>query len=430
MEVCEELLKLSGEFNKLGHKLYIVGGYVRDNILGLDSQDIDITSSMKTDDVEKICKKLKLKYTSVNKHLGTILITFGKFKFEYTTFRKESYGSSGVHTPDTIEFVDDINVDYLRRDYTINSIYWDISEGKFVDPSGGLDDIKSRTLRTPNHPRTTLADDGLRILRGVRFASTYDFRIDRKSMSALKTFAPLLNKISKERILKEIQLLSVADLKYNIPNTHFLRLCNQLGLSKYIFNSTLSRMKKFTKDDMERFYNLSQKARLIGLYLIVVKNYLIGYTDSQQLGYNINMLLGRDGIKESKETCLVVERLYRVYQNLIHDKDSTNATVNYLTFSDTEREVIDGLLNAKTKSILDDNIAFIKKNNLPISVHQLDITAEDLINAGIDRIYISKIMSTLFNQVLNMTVKNKNEDLVKLAKEIHETFLSLNKETK
>jgi len=430
MEVCKELRTLSKEFNKQGHKLYVVGGYVRNSLLGLDSDDIDITSSMSVSDVEKVCKKLKLKYTSINKHLGTILISYGKFKFEYTTFRRESYSDTGIHTPDNIEFVDNINIDYLRRDFSINSIYWDIEDEKFVDPANGIRDIKQKILRTPNTPKITLADDGLRILRGVRFASTFGFKIDRRTLSALKTYTPLLKKISKERILKEITLLSVADLKHDIPNTNFLDLCNKLNLARYIFNSTLTRMKKFSRSDIDKFYSLSIKARLIGLYILIIKNYLIGYTDSNQLGYNINMLLGRDGIKESKENILIVEKLYRVYQNLTYDRDSTNASVNYLTFSDSEREVIDKILDEKAKALLSDNISFIKKNNLPISIHQLDVTAQDLIDAKIDRIYISKILSTLFNQVLNMAVSNQKEDLIKLAKEIHETFTSLNKETK
>ena len=430
MEVCNELKTLSYEFNKLGHKLYIVGGYVRDNILGLPSEDIDITSSMPTDEVEKVCKKLKLKYTSINKHLGTILIISGSYKFEYTTFRRESYSTAGIHTPDKIEFVDSLQIDYLRRDFTINSIYWDIESEEFVDPSGGLKDIATQTLRTPNKPDITLSDDGLRILRGVRLAATFNFKMDRKTLSAIKTYTPLLNKISKERILKEIELLCVADLKHNNGNTNFLQLSNKLNLLRYIFNSTLARMKKFSESDIDKFYSLSKDARLIGLYLLVIKNYLLGYNDSTQLGYNINMLLGRDGIKESKDTILVVEKLYRVYQNLTFNIDSTNASVNYLTFSDCEREVIDKLLDDKASATLSDNISFIKDNNLPISVHQLDVCAQDLIDAKIDRIYISKILSTLFNQVMNMTVANKKEDLINLAKEIHETFKSLNKEIK
>ena len=430
MEVCKELRTLSKEFNKQGHKLYIVGGYVRNTLLGLGSDDIDITSSMRAADVEKVCKKLKLKYTSINKHLGTILIIYGKFKFEYTTFRRESYSDSGIHTPDNIEFVDNIDIDYLRRDFSINSIYWDIEDEKFVDPANGIRDIERKILRTPNTPKITLADDGLRILRGVRFASTFGFKIDKRTLSALKTYTPLLRKISKERILKEITLLSVADLKHGITNINFLNLCNKLKLVRYIFNSTLTRMKKFSRSDVEKFYSMSDNARLIGLYMLVIKNYLIGYTDSNQLGYNINMLLGRDGIKESKENILIVEKLYRVYQNLTYNKDSTNASVNYLTFSDIEREVIDKILDDNAKALLSHNISFIKNNNLPISIHQLDVTAQDMIDAKIDRVYINKILSTLFNQVLNMAVANQKEDLIKLAKEIHETFTSLNKETK
>lgn len=428
MEVCKELKKLAKEVAKYNTNLYIVGGYVRDNILGLDNQDIDITSNLDHDKLLEICSKLKIKTQKINKQLGTIQLIVNDKKFEYTRFRRESYSKNGVHTPNEVEFIDDIEQDTLRRDFTINAIYYDITKDQLVDVTNGMADIEKRIIRTTNLPSKTLKDDGVRILRAIRFASTLNFKIEGKTFKALKTFTPYLNMISKERILKELKLITSADLKHNRPNTHFMNMCNKLSLPKYIFNSSLSRMHKFNHNDITAFYSLPTQARLIGFYMLVLKKYFKGYITDNQLAYSINMLLGINGIKESNEHILTTERLYRIYQNLEFKIDDINAAVNYLTLSTIERNIIDCIISKGTKVRLSDKITFIKNKNLPLCVQQLDICTQDLLELNIERKYISKIMSTLLNQVLNIYIPNEKEALKKLALELHETFTKITKE--
>ena len=425
MEVCKELKKLSKEFHKRGYKLYIVGGYVRDSLMNIQSQDIDITSNMPVEEVQEICKILNFSTTNINKKLGTILIKNKDAHFEYTRFRCESYTISGSHTPDSITFIDNLETDCLRRDFTINSIYYDIDEDKIIDPVNGQEDISKKAIRTTRNPDFTLSDDGLRILRAIRFSSTLDFNIDKKTMQGLKTFVPLLNKISKERILKELENIVIADYKLDRPNHRFLKFCNQIDLIKYIFNSTLENTKKFSKEDIQNFYKLPTDSRLIGFYILVLKNFFNGYLQNNQLSYNINAILGINGIKDSTSHIFTTEKIYRVYQNIVYNVDLLNATINYLTFSDAERAIIDVYLDKNAKNTLDSTISAIKKYNLPLSIHDLKITASDLIELGIDRKFISKILSILFNQVLQMSVKNDNSDLKNLALEIHNTFKNL-----
>ena len=430
MEVCEELLTLSKEFNKNGYKLYIVGGYVRDNLLGITSTDIDICSSMPVDMVLDICKKLKIKSTSINKTLGTIQLTYKTKQFEYTRFRQESYSSHGTHSPDSISFVDNISTDTMRRDFTINSIYYDIENGTLIDKVGGQKDLENLIIRTTNKPEITLQDDGLRILRAVRFASTLDFDFDKSTYTSLKKFTANLNLISKERIQRELEQLVIADRKLDRPNTIFLNCCNKLKLPKYIFNSTLNKIGNFSSKDISKFYSLSNESRLIGFYILILSKHLKYYTNSNHLTYIVSVLLGPNGIKESNDRIRTTEKLYRIIQNLNFNNDILNATINYLTLSDAERELVEHFIHSKAQSQLSDNISIIKDNNLPLGPHQLPITPEELIEEGIERKYISKILSTLYNQVLSMKVKNTNEDLKKLAKEINETFISINNQLK
>lgn len=425
MEISENLRKLAKEFNKTS--LYIVGGYVRDSLLGYIPNDIDIASSMPTDDVIKICKKLKFKCNGINKKLGTLSIVAGDETYEYTTFRRESYSQKN-HTPDIIEFVDDIVIDCMRRDITINSIYYDINQNKIVDPANGQKHLQEKNITTTNTPEITLSDDGLRILRLIRFASVLNFKISKSSYKCMNKFSYLLKNISKERIRKEIELLCSSDLKHNNQNKIFLSTIEKLKLLPFIFNSSLARISKFSNKDISGFYTLSENARLVGFYILIIKNYLNSYTPVSQLFYTVNMLLGKDGIKESNDTIKTTEKIYTILQNLQYNNDTLNASINYLTLSDCEREIINAYLNKKSKSTLSDNITFIKSKNLPLSVHELKICAEDLIKEKIEQKYISKILSTLYNQVIEMKVLNEKDDLIKLAKDIDKNFKQIIKE--
>lgn len=426
MEICIELKTLAEEISKTKHSLYLVGGFVRDSIMGKTSSDIDITSSMPCEDIKKICENLGYKCTEINKHLGTLQISKNGKVFEYTRFRKESYLDPASHTPNSVEFVDDISVDSKRRDLSINAIYFDITKEEFIDPCGGIKDISNRIIKTANRPQITLRDDGLRILRVIRFSSLLGFRIERKTARALKHFGANLKKISKERVQKELSQIVIADLKYGNQNTLGLSLIQKNNLLKHIFNIRLENV-KFKKSEIKSYYTLSHDSRLMGFYFLVLKNYLGGLTNSDNLLFASNMLLGKDGLKESNSNISTLNKLYMIYQNLSFGVDHFTASINYLTLSNAEREIIDNNLDIDTKALLSANIKWIKDKKLPLSVQELPIKGGDLKEAGIEDKYIGKILSTLYNQVLAMETKNTKEDLLSKAKEINKAFLELSK---
>ena len=218
MELSADLIKLAELFAKKNSKLYVVGGAVRDYLLDLKYKDIDLAGSLPIENVIKLCEKLNLKTKIINKNLGTLQI--GKDQFEYTQFRVESY-TNHKHSPDSVEFVEDITMDVARRDISINSLYFDIIENRIVDLCHGQNDLTKKIIRTTNAPEITLKDDGLRILRIIRFASLLNFKIDKKTFRALKIFKANLKDIAKERILGELNQIVVADLVHNNKNTKF-----------------------------------------------------------------------------------------------------------------------------------------------------------------------------------------------------------------
>ena len=172
---------------------------------------------------------------------------------------------------------------------------------------------------------------------------------------------------------------------------------------------------------------LPKESRLIGFYILVLTSYVKNLVNDSQLSYIVNSILGNDGIKESKDNIFVTQKVFKIFQNLEYNTDTINASVNYLTLSDAERIIISTLLSKKANIELSDNISIIKARNLPLSIHDLDICAEDLIDAKIERKFISKILSSLFNQVIEMKVMNRRKELLDLAIQINDTFKTITK---
>ena len=155
-----------------GVPVYVVGGYVRNSLRSLRPTDIDLAGPYPVS-VLKLPSKYRVK--TVNFRLGTAQIKCGKEVYEYTPFRVESYDKG--HTPSEVCFTTDIKQDALRRDFTCNSVYYDVINDELIDLCGGINDIEKGILRSIR-PERTLSADGLRILRLIRFAAQLGFKIE------------------------------------------------------------------------------------------------------------------------------------------------------------------------------------------------------------------------------------------------------------
>ncbi len=229
MNLPETLIKLN-EMSQV--PVYVVGGFVRNHFANLGSTDIDLAGPA-TVDALGVSRRFKTQI--VNYKLSTAIISYNDEKYEYTPFRTEKYNAGGEHTPSEVLFTTDLNKDALRRDFTCNSIYYDITNDKIIDPLGGLGDIEKKLIRCYN-PQRTFSSDGLRILRMVRLAVELGFKIDGETAKAAQANAHLLRDISAERRRDELDKILVADTKYGVEGAHYrgLRLLRQLGLFKYL----------------------------------------------------------------------------------------------------------------------------------------------------------------------------------------------------
>ena len=188
-----------------GATLYAVGGCVRDALLGREVHDVDLSSKLKPDELMRLAEANGIAARIVQQTLGTVLLTIDGQTYEHTTFRTESYGAGGAHRPDAVRFADAPEIDAMRRDFSVNAIYESVADGTLCDPCGGREDLKNRVLRTTtDDPAVILKDDGLRILRLVRFAAALDFSIDPATWEAAKANAALLRDVAWERKRDEL----------------------------------------------------------------------------------------------------------------------------------------------------------------------------------------------------------------------------------
>ncbi len=208
------LIPLEDAFVKAGQELYLVGGFVRNRILGLPVSDIDLCGTATPDEAISLAQRAGYKASLRSCELGTVDL-IGDQRAEYTPFRVESYAAGGSHRPVQVSFTRDICLDARRRDFTVNALYQRICTGEIVDPLFGMEDLKQKHLRACGVcAADTLADDGLRILRMVRFCAELGFLPDDDLLLASQAYAKNLKALSPSRIYGEWQRICLSDTKY------------------------------------------------------------------------------------------------------------------------------------------------------------------------------------------------------------------------
>lgn len=185
---------------KSGYEAYAVGGCVRDILRGNKPSDIDITTSAPTEKTAEIFAGCKIIETGVR--FGTLTVVFEGRSLEITTMRCDGDYTDG-RRPDFVIETDDIELDLARRDFTINAMAYSTQTG-LIDPFSGVEDLEKSVVRAVGKPETRFTEDGLRMLRAMRFAATLSFQIERRTANAILRLYPRLATVSQERILGEL----------------------------------------------------------------------------------------------------------------------------------------------------------------------------------------------------------------------------------
>ena len=192
--------------NMEGFQCFLVGGSVRDSIMGFTPNEYDIATNAKPEDVQRI-----FKYTIPTgiKH-GTILVILDDMHVEITTFRSDGNYSDGRH-PDKVEYTASIEDDLPRRDLTINAMAYNVLDGTLIDMFDGMKDIKNKIIRSVGNPYERFTEDGLRIMRAIRFATKLNFNIEKETFEAICHSTGMLTSIAYERIREEFNRILISD---------------------------------------------------------------------------------------------------------------------------------------------------------------------------------------------------------------------------
>lgn len=285
-----------------GYEAYIVGGYVRDFILGIESSDIDITTSATPSELENIF--------GIKGNFGGIKIDDGKFHVDITTYRRES--SYFYHTPKKIKYIKDLNKDLKRRDFTINAICMD-SNGNIIDNFNGKKDIKDKSIRVLGNINKKFREDPLRMIRALRFMITYNFRIENNALVYILNHKELLStKVSSTRKKEEIErILTCNNVLDGLEFLSNMNLLEPLGIG---YKSPLTKTDDIISmwaqlDFIEEFpFKKNEKKSINAIKKLVEK----GSIDAIDI-YNYAV---DDAIKASKILGIKESVINKIYQSM------------------------------------------------------------------------------------------------------------------
>ena len=432
-------------FEDEGFEAYIVGGCVRDSVLGKTPNDWDITTNAKPEQI----KALFGRTLDIGIKHGTVVVMMGGEGFEVTTYRIDGNYSDGRH-PDSVSFTSDLREDLRRRDFTINAMAYSDRTG-IIDIFGGMDDIDKHLVRAVGNPAERFDEDALRILRAVRFAAKLGYDIEENTRAEASRLAPSLAKISAERIREELQKIILSDhpdkirdaylmgitaqvlpewdimmeCKQNTPH-HYLTVgehticaledcvCSDSTLSEddrkvlrlaiLLHDSGKPAMKTTDEDGVDHFKMHPDKSEEIALSVLRRLKYdndtiakvrkLVKYHDYRPklTEYKVRRLIVDVGVTLMPLLMLVKEVDLRAHSNYQMDE---------------KRAELDGL-----EELYD---AVIKSGDC-LSLKEMKVTGKDLIEAGIPKgVMMGEVLDRLFDAVLEDPRKNEKEILLDMA---------------
>ncbi|MFH1423440.1 MAG: HD domain-containing protein [Candidatus Nealsonbacteria bacterium] len=231
MEIPKEIKLIISKLKKQGFEAFVVGGCVRDLLSGGNPKDWDVATSAKPEEIQKVFPKnfYENKFLTVTVQTGSKSLETKEV--EITTYRSESKYTDKRH-PDEVRFAKNIQEDLSRRDFTVNALALELLKSDFnktIDPFNGRQDLSDKIIRAVGIAQDRFAEDALRMMRAIRFATTLDFTIEEKTAVAIKKNALLLKAISKERVRDELAKIIMAD-----KAAEGIEMLRELGLLKHI----------------------------------------------------------------------------------------------------------------------------------------------------------------------------------------------------
>lgn len=365
-----------------GYQAYVVGGAVRDFLMGKTPHDYDLTSDALPSQISDVFKDFYQEHSG-EKH-GTIRVIIDHKPIEITTFRCDE-GYTDYRRPDNVEFVKDVYIDSKRRDFSINAFYY--SEGHIYDFHEGLEDLNNKVIKTIGNPSTRFHEDALRILRAIRFSAKLGYEIESKTKTALLDCKEELNLIAKERILIELKEIS--------STSNFFR-----NIKEYfpIFKLIIPCLDKIG-NSIDDIYNFDTKS--YGDYIASLSAlFSLREINNDFMPWRLFIKMDNESINAIK----TLIKLKDVNFNNFFDNDYINGLIllskpvdinvfkNYLinlyNLKRFKNDDIDSILN---------RVDILSKGNTPYSLKDLEIDGNDLLKLGIEK---NQYFKEILNEVL------------------------------
>lgn len=378
------------------HKAYLVGGCLRDMMMGREPHDFDIATSAEPETVMSIFSDFEVIPTGT-KH-GTVTVMIDGEPIEITTFRKDSDYSDG-RRPDSITFTDKVEDDLSRRDFTINAMAFGL-DGEIVDPFGGKSDIKSRIIRTVGSAEERFSEDGLRILRAIRFASVLGFTIERETKEAIHKLSRMLDKVSFERVFSEMSKIILSEK----PSVQFREF-------KDVFNKVAPELAEI-KDFEHTLETLDRVEPELALRFTALL-----YTLGEEQAESVLRKLKSDGATIQKVTKLV-----RFFDT---DIDSSKVAIKKLMSEMGESDFF-SLIKLKVADEPEKTVELEKAKQIAerviadkecFKLKDMAVKGDDLIKSGMAMgPEIGKTLNMLLDKVISEEVANDKDSLMQIIR--------------
>lgn len=403
-DFCPEALEIMRALKVEGYSAYIVGGSVRDLILGRVSGDIDLTSNAPPNEIKRIFRSFKLDLKG--ERFGTVGVIINNKEYEITTFRSDGDYLDN-RKPNSVDFCADIKSDALRRDFTCNSIYYNDSEG-LIDLVGGINDVKLKILRAVGEPNARFSEDALRILRAVRFCSELGFSIEKNTQSALFSNAEGLKSLSAERVFSELKRTLLGDnAAYAIKNYFSL------------FAQAVEPLADYSATEVEKIANsirFAEKnliARLSLLFRFLPLCEVSSALDG--LKSDCNLKNGVLATLKNAEFDFGSEKDIRLALNSAGENTCFNVLDFNAAICKDEQKRAD-ILQKKAE------IRRITEGGGAYSLKTLNINGNDLSVLKISGKRVGEVLNKLLEAAINGEVKNEKAELLNLAKKLAKTY--------
>ena len=409
---------------------YIVGGCVRDSILGILPNDYDITTSAKPNKIIDIFKGYKIIENGI-KH-GTVGILIEDEVYEITTYRVEGEYEDN-RRPKNVEFTSKLVDDLKRRDFTINAMAYN-EEDKLIDYFDGVKDLHDKKIRTVGNPDERFIEDGLRIIRAIRFSSKLGFDIEKETFESIKRNSSILKNISRERVSDEIKKIILSENPQKLGLLYSLNIFKELEIYSHVEN-----YEDFcTKLTILKECNISLEQRLLMIEFLVLENNTkrLNKTKEKIEFYNKNIRKNNivSKLKYPNNVTKYINNMidYMLIDNIDLDKIGIKKILNkigidnlkdilklkeiyYKKVGDCE-EIEELSIRKHSIDKYTEFIEEIAKNNECYKINDLDINGNDLRLMGYSGKSIGEQLNLLLEIVICNPEKNSKSELMNLSR--------------